>query len=344
MITFKESFDLQETHRVMITVSDPNHPTVAQRKEQIQKTVRVKGDNEGHAVDSAIAHYKNAGYKVHDHAYIGTTVKEETMNTDLKEQATWYSKEKFTADAEKKHGKITHTSKDKDGRTHYHVASGQRVGMSDKDAEGDTSYTVHTKLREETIDEVSMTTLTSYKKKAGEQASAADKAGDFKKGNKRFSGIMKATKKQFAKTATPKPANEEVEKDDKSKSWSATGKVGKHIASGEDSAEHAELDSEGRQTGKRKWITKSGKHIEENTITNESSLKDACWDGYEAYGTKLKNGKKVPNCVPEKNKIKEDAVAANNVGDGKIAGTQGDAGRKSLMKKKPLKRFADFTK
>lgn len=27
-------------------------------------------------------------------------------------------------------------------------------------------------------------------------------------------------------------------------------------------------------------------------------LKDACWDGYEAIGTKKKNGKTVPNCVP----------------------------------------------
>jgi hypothetical protein len=49
----------------------------------------------------------------------------------------------------------------------------------------------------EVIDELSNELLGSYKKKAGEQASAADKAGDFKKGNKRFSGIVKATKKQF---------------------------------------------------------------------------------------------------------------------------------------------------
>jgi hypothetical protein len=41
-------------------------------------------------------------------------------------------------------------------------------------------------------------TLASYKEKAGAEATAADKAGDFKKGNKRFSGIVKATKKQFA--------------------------------------------------------------------------------------------------------------------------------------------------
>jgi len=28
-------------------------------------------------------------------------------------------------------------------------------------------------------------------------------------------------------------------------------------------------------------------------------LKDACWKGYTAVGTKKKNGKSVPNCVPE---------------------------------------------
>lgn len=29
-------------------------------------------------------------------------------------------------------------------------------------------------------------------------------------------------------------------------------------------------------------------------------LKDACWKGYTAVGMKMKNGKKVPNCVPTK--------------------------------------------
>lgn len=31
--------------------------------------------------------------------------------------------------------------------------------------------------------------------------------------------------------------------------------------------------------------------------------KDPCWDGYKQVGTKKKNGKEVPNCVP----VKEDA-------------------------------------
>lgn len=81
------------------------------------------------------------------------------------------------------------------------------------------------------INELSNVTLASYKKKAGEQATAADKAGDFKKGDKRFSGITKATKKQFAN-----PVKED---------------------------------------------------------------EDPCWDNYKQLGMKKKNGKKVPNCVPE---------------------------------------------
>jgi hypothetical protein len=47
------------------------------------------------------------------------------------------------------------------------------------------------------VDELSNDLLARYKTAAGAQASAADKAGDYKTGNKRFSGIIKATKKQF---------------------------------------------------------------------------------------------------------------------------------------------------
>ena len=28
-------------------------------------------------------------------------------------------------------------------------------------------------------------------------------------------------------------------------------------------------------------------------------MKDTCWKGYKPVGTKTKNGKQVPNCVPE---------------------------------------------
>ena len=51
------------------------------------------------------------------------------------------------------------------------------------------------------VDELAPATLASYKTKAGAAATAADAAGDTKTADKRFSGIVKATKKQFDQDA-----------------------------------------------------------------------------------------------------------------------------------------------
>ena len=51
------------------------------------------------------------------------------------------------------------------------------------------------------LDELSTDLLARYKKAASKDATAADQRGDFERGNKRFSGIIKATKKQFANDA-----------------------------------------------------------------------------------------------------------------------------------------------
>jgi len=59
----------------------------------------------------------------------------------------------------------------------------------------------------------------------------------------------------------------------------------------------------------RKFIkAKAHKELMTGKKTNESvkaptgGLKDACWSGYTAVGMKMKNGRKVPNCVPEASK------------------------------------------
>jgi hypothetical protein len=45
-------------------------------------------------------------------------------------------------------------------------------------------------------------------------------------------------------------------------------------------------------------------------------LKDACWKGYTAVGMKMKNGKKVPNCVPEETELDEKMdLAKASMGD-----------------------------
>lgn len=63
-------------HRVAVTVSEPDHPAVTQRKEQVQKFVRVTADSKDDAVEKAKKHYSKSGYKVHGAEY-HSEIKEE---------------------------------------------------------------------------------------------------------------------------------------------------------------------------------------------------------------------------------------------------------------------------
>jgi hypothetical protein len=60
------------------------------------------------------------------------------------------------------------------------------------------------RVTEGSLNELSSELLGRYKKGASTSATAADKAGDYAKGNKRFSGIVKATKKQFSNDSKDK--------------------------------------------------------------------------------------------------------------------------------------------
>jgi hypothetical protein len=50
---------------------------------------------------------------------------------------------------------------------------------------------------------------------------------------------------------------------------------------------------------------KSFKQYLEEIKKPTGDLKDACWKGYTAVGTKKKNGRTVPNCVPEEVELEE---------------------------------------
>jgi phosphopantetheine adenylyltransferase len=65
----------------------------------------------------------------------------------------------------------------------------------------------------ESLSELSTDLLARYKKKASEQASAADKAGDYAKGDKRFKGIIKATKKQFDNDLKKEEVKEDLDEE-----------------------------------------------------------------------------------------------------------------------------------
>lgn len=70
-----------EKHRVLVTLSDPLHSMASQRKEKIQKHVRVSADSKETAQKKAKDHYVKRGYKVHDTEHVGM-VKEETEITE----------------------------------------------------------------------------------------------------------------------------------------------------------------------------------------------------------------------------------------------------------------------
>jgi hypothetical protein len=61
----------------------------------------------------------------------------------------------------------------------------------------------------------------------------------------------------------------------------------------------------------------SGEKI--NTKPNkmeEGDMENPCWEGYEPYGTKVVDGREVPNCVPvEAKKVKEGFPVPSPSGD-----------------------------
>lgn len=79
-----------------------------------------------------------------------------------------------------------------------------------KSASSGKKWTVYLTGANPTVNELSTEKLSQYKTAAALDAGAADKQGDYDRGDKRFAGIVKATKKQFANDVKKhKPTNEE---------------------------------------------------------------------------------------------------------------------------------------
>jgi len=101
---------------------------------------------------------------------------------------------------------------EKRGKPHSSTDDEEHYTVGEKEYEDQIKHAKKRSMQEENLDELSNDLLTRYKKSASDQASAADKSGDFKKGDKRFSGIIKATKKQFANDLK-KEESEQVDED-----------------------------------------------------------------------------------------------------------------------------------
>jgi hypothetical protein len=120
-------------------------------------------------------------------------------------------------------------------------------------------------LGESMLGELSTEKLAQYKKAAGADAKKADADGNYARGDKRFKGINKATNKQF---------------DNDLKKHGQQG-----VAEASSPAQQAAIAI----------AKKKQKQADESLKTD-----NPCWKGYKPVGTKKKDGRTVPNCVPKK--------------------------------------------
>jgi hypothetical protein len=168
------------------------------------------------------------------------------------------------------------------------------------------------------INELSNDLLGNYKKAASADATASDKKGDYKRGDKRMSGIVKATKKQFANDEK----NVEEARYDSGDYYNArmgreygmdlpantTGSSYRELNKGDGTGERGRpqklkgvskslpADAFGRTTGKIPKGKPGTVHSMMRDI-DEDELDENCWKGYHKEGNKELFGKTVPNCV-----------------------------------------------
>ena len=155
------------------------------------------------------------------------------------------------------------------------------------------------------LTELSNDKLTQYKTAAAADASKADKEGDFKKGDKRFSGIVKATKKQFDNDA----------KKDVAEGWSQKYKSSINCShpKGFSQKAHCAGKKKHNESIEMEMVCEDCGMCE--THTNQENLDEACWKGYHKEGNKKMFGKTYPNCVKNEGVAEADIIGFRRSAD-----------------------------
>lgn len=293
----EEVENLQEKHRVAITLSDPKHPAVTKRKELIQKTVRVQADNPGHAVDSAIHHFRKAGYKVHDHNYIGTV--KENMDESALEKFR-----KAAAEREKEANK-----REAEMKARHATGKEDMKGSIDR-----LASRFKTDLEEGTF------------KYHMDKAVAAHDRGDV---NRKKFHLSNAKQARYALKSTEMTKHKDLLDKYKSMTEGTNLEEGRGLA-----------DKYYKMAQDRKETAHENKGNHEVYHTHMADHHDAMSRYHEELGQHSLSQAHADKADihHEKSMQKNEEAPVNNVGGGNIAGTQGDAGKKVVMTKKPMKR------
>ena len=135
----------------------------------------------------------------------GFVVKLNKENDNAKENIEFFQETGTTTGSENRTGADSYTSRSSKSTSESVLR--KEAGDEQVQQKKFTLQEIRARQREkfsgdtEQIVEYSNEKLAAYKTAASASATAADKAGDFKKGNKRFSGIIRATNKQFKNDA-----------------------------------------------------------------------------------------------------------------------------------------------
>lgn len=246
---------VKHTHEVTVQMHDP---LASGPQARIEKKIRVTADSDEAANERALKYYSSKGIKK-------AMIKKVEA---LKEDASSHMRAAANLEKQGKsmlaglHRKIAAALSRGDKTTAASVAQElkQKRSMSEEGGAGDEATDKLTsRYKKDTpgqnmkkdINEVSMKTLKSYKQKASDQASALNKAVSdvatssaapdhkksvidalVKKGNKRFSGIMRATNKEFSKAKQQNEAKEDLpfEPDPVKKNKAIPGKYGREYS------------------------------------------------------------------------------------------------------------------
>lgn len=365
----------EAVHRIGLTVTDPNHPMVSKRKETIQKTVRITSDDREKAINSAKAHYRRKGYKVHDHHYIGT-VNEEAEQVDEADDKIQYAiKHKMSKKILSTHKDLASAKDewkgiDKDERHFYQVVSHSKpaksFGMKEeteldeglqqtlrkvvpgyakrelnkkmdaqayapgdsikKTVDKDVNYGRYKKIadklkKEEVVDEgkikvnfkmppesladkmarkhaelrkkSGLPDPEHYKNLAAQKKKELDEGSIEKGGESDLTGTWSSKTKKGQSDMAPPVPNDPIDKNAKDTTTIKTGLGDLNKA----------FDKIDKENAAKKKATKEEFNFStiRNKLVEAKKMKgeDPCWDDYKMIGTKMKNGKQVPNCVPK---------------------------------------------
>jgi hypothetical protein len=160
----------------------------------------VKTDMDLHRVVENLIDLRNEGVLSMDHYDKAVKI---NMKEEVSESLAGYNKHKIRVKVSKDGGEKHHVDMKVFADSEAEAKGVARLKLKQKGYDTHSAthqgidYSWLKKEEVEQIEELSSDLLGRYKKAASDQASASDKAGDIAKGNKRFSGIMKATRKQF---------------------------------------------------------------------------------------------------------------------------------------------------